>query len=193
MRKRLLQSKTPSQCTDQSRTPSWVLNKLLLLIFLFTTLNTFATIRYVSKTGSSTPPYLSWETASDSIQKCINVSSYGDTIYVGSGVYIEAISMINGLSIIGSGWDSCIIDTRTIAPSSGGFYAIKMQDDCLFEGFHIMVKNNNSGMGIWVRDNVIDTLRTKSEIKNNKFSLAFDAVFGSSDLLIITDNLYRKL
>jgi hypothetical protein len=170
----------------------WVLNKLLLLIFLFTTLNTFATIRYVSKTGSSTPPYLSWDTAADSIQKCINVSSYGDTIYVGSSVYIEAISMINGLSIIGSGWDSCIIDTRTIAPSSGGFYAVRMQDNCLIEGFHIMVKSSKYGTGIGLNDNLTDTVMTKTEIKNNKFSHANTAIFGDSDLLIIRDNFIEN-
>ena len=40
-------------------------------------------VRFVSKTGSSTPPYTSWATAADSIQKCINFSQSGDTIYVG--------------------------------------------------------------------------------------------------------------
>ncbi|MEJ2103830.1 MAG: hypothetical protein P8X47_04545, partial [Ignavibacteriaceae bacterium] len=41
-----------------------------------------ATVRFVSKTGNSTPPYLTWETAADSIQKCINIYVFGDTIYV---------------------------------------------------------------------------------------------------------------
>ncbi|MBK7497929.1 MAG: hypothetical protein IPI19_02200 [Ignavibacteriales bacterium] len=40
------------------------------------------TIRYVSKTGTSTPPYTSWQTAADSIQKCINICVDGDTVYV---------------------------------------------------------------------------------------------------------------
>ncbi|MBI5662327.1 MAG: hypothetical protein HZC46_09290, partial [Ignavibacterium album] len=61
---------------------------LELLIFNYSLLNeTPATIRYVSKTGSSTPPYTSWATAADSIQKCINICEYGDTIYVANGVY----------------------------------------------------------------------------------------------------------
>ena len=68
-----------------------------------------ATIRFVSKTGSSTPPYITWETAADSIQKCINICVFGDTIYVANGVYEEQVVMIPGLSLIGSGIDSCEI------------------------------------------------------------------------------------
>ena len=74
-----------------------------------------ATVRYVSKTGSSTPPYTSWETASDSIQKCIDVCVDGDTIYVANGVYKEQVVMILGLSLIGAGMDSCAIETRDLA------------------------------------------------------------------------------
>ena len=63
----------------------------LLLLSLYivncTLYITHATKRFVSKTGSSTPPYTSWETAADSIQKCINISQFGDTIYVANGIY----------------------------------------------------------------------------------------------------------
>jgi hypothetical protein len=55
---------------------------VLILFFLLIaySLPLNATIRFVSKTGSSTPPYLTWETAADSIQECINVCVFGDTI-----------------------------------------------------------------------------------------------------------------
>ncbi|MCA2004830.1 MAG: hypothetical protein LDL01_03450, partial [Ignavibacterium sp.] len=43
---------------------------LQFLIFHYSLLiETSATVRYVSKTGNSTPPYTSWATAADSIQK----------------------------------------------------------------------------------------------------------------------------
>ena len=62
---------------------------------------TYATVRFVSKSGSSTPPYTSWETASDSIQKCINLCVNGDTIYVANGVYKENLVINTTLSLIG--------------------------------------------------------------------------------------------
>jgi len=77
-----------------------------LIFFLLSFAEGNATIRYVSKTGSSTPPYLTWETAADSIQKCINISAFGDTIYVANGIYQEQAVMIDGLSLIGAGTDS---------------------------------------------------------------------------------------
>ena len=82
---------------------------LLFLTIVFLTVQSLplnATIRYVSKTGNNTPPYLTWETAADSIQKCINISVFGDTIYVANGVYEEQVVMIPGLSLIGAGTDN---------------------------------------------------------------------------------------
>ncbi|MCW9097369.1 MAG: hypothetical protein OQJ93_08265, partial [Ignavibacteriaceae bacterium] len=48
---------------------------LLLILLLLTaySLPLKATLRFVSKTGLSIPPYTTWETAADSIQKCINI------------------------------------------------------------------------------------------------------------------------
>ena len=86
-----------------------IYNIVLLIIVLLTaySLPLNATVRFVSKTGNSTPPYLTWETAADSIQKCINICVFGDTIYVANGVYEEQVVMIPGLSLIGAGTDSC--------------------------------------------------------------------------------------
>ena len=85
-------------------------------LFLFLTLtilhqtSSIATIRYVSKTGTSQPPYTSWETAADSIQKCINICVDGDTIYVANGVYKENLLINTAISLIGSSMDSTVID-----------------------------------------------------------------------------------
>ncbi|NNL20943.1 MAG: hypothetical protein HKO83_06440, partial [Ignavibacteriaceae bacterium] len=83
---------------------------LLLTLSILIILSTFstATVRYVSKTGNSTPPYTSWATAADSIMECINICVFGDTIYVANGVYKELVDMIPGLKLIGAGMDSCI-------------------------------------------------------------------------------------
>jgi len=102
--------------------------------------SSIAEIRYVSHTGSNTPPYTSWETAADSIQKCINISSFGDTIYVANGVYEEQVTMIQGLTLIGAGIDSCIVDTRAFA--TGDFYSIQVSDSCFIKGFCILVSND---------------------------------------------------
>jgi hypothetical protein len=105
-----------------------------------------ATIRYVSHEGSSTPPYTTWETAADSIMSAINISVSGDTIYVANGVYEEQIIMIPGLSLIGAGMDSTIIDTRQLVQPTD-FFVVVIKDACIFMNFRIITSNNNLGTG----------------------------------------------
>ncbi|QQS37326.1 MAG: hypothetical protein IPM56_05050 [Ignavibacteriales bacterium] len=103
--------------------------KIFLLLFLSlyivncTLYITHATTRYVSKTGSSTPPYTSWETAADSIQKAIDVSWIDDTIIVAKGVYYESLYINRTIHLIGSSMDSTIIDaTNNTEPNIIYFY-----------------------------------------------------------------------
>ncbi len=125
--------------------------KKLTLIITLSILNcTLLTgeIRYVSHTGTSTPPYLTWETAADSIMSAVNVSSFGDTIYVANGVYEEQVVMIPGLSLIGAGMDSCIIDTRALV-NSVSFASVSFADSCQLRGFEIKVYyTSDKGRGI---------------------------------------------
>jgi hypothetical protein len=113
----------------------YAMNKLVLFFFLSFSICNFslAEVRYVSHSGSNTPPYLTWETAADSIMSAINISSFGDTIYVANGVYEEQVVMIPGLSLIGAGMDSCIIDAGNILSN-----AIINDDTCLIEGFQVI-------------------------------------------------------
>ncbi len=69
-------------------------------------------VRYVSKTGGTpAPPYTTWATACDSIQKCIDFCNSGDTIYIDRGIYKETISAeYKDLTLIGIDTDECIID-----------------------------------------------------------------------------------
>lgn len=138
--------------------------KVLLTIILLTaySLPLNATIRYVSKTGLSIPPYITWETAADSIQECINVSVFGDTIYVANGVYEEQVVMIPGLSLVGAGTDSCIVDSRSFPLTNNR--TITMLNACLVKGFYIRTSNNlDYGQGIRAEGQT-------GLIRENKFS-----------------------
>ena len=142
------------------------MKKLILFLTLSLVIShwSFAEVRYVSHSGTNTPPYLTWETAADSIMSAINISPFGDTIYVANGVYEEQVVMIPGLSLIGAGMDSCVIDTRALV-NSNGFISVDVADSCLFQGFNVFVYyNTNKGYGIAVRGNDLVTLNkiTKS-------------------------------
>ena len=69
-----------------------------------------ADYHYASHEGSDEYPYTSWETAADSIQKAIDASSPGDTVYVGAGTFVETLEMKDTLALIGLGRDSTIVD-----------------------------------------------------------------------------------
>ena len=146
------------------------INLLFLLSFLiFHSSFLIATVRYVSKTGLSIPPYITWETAADSIQKCINISVFGDTIYVANGVYEEQVVMIAGLSLIGAGTDSCIVDSRNFPPQ--GLHTIEIADSCLIKGFYIRTSNNfDYGYGIY-------TIGQNGLVTENNFSNANTGIY----------------
>jgi hypothetical protein len=170
--------------------------KTLLIILSFLIFNSqflIATIRYVSKTGLSIPPYTSWETAADSIQECINVCVFGDTIYVANGVYEEQVTMIHGLTLKGGGMDSCYIDTRNIA-NPPSYYAVIMKDDCSIEGFHIIVLNNQGGtFGINCRPGGGDSLYFQGKIFNNKISKAGGGITSNNAFLTIRNNIFKDI
>ena len=91
----------------------------------------------MSKTGSNTSPFISWITASNTIQGCINVSNYGDTIYVGSGVFEEFVFMERGLNIIGSGIDSTIIDISSL----GDGFVVRMKTKCTLSNLYCIARS----------------------------------------------------
>jgi hypothetical protein len=127
---------------------SYKINLSLYYLLLFVLLSAYnlqlnATIRYVSHTGSSTPPYTTWATAADSIQKCINISLFGDTIYVANGVYEEQVVMIPGISLIGAGADSCIIDVSNFPNPQ----AVGVSISCLLKNFKIIVQETPQTLG----------------------------------------------
>lgn len=164
---------------------------LLFLIFNFSfCIVATATVRYVSKTGSSTPPYTSWATASDSIQKCINICQSSDTVYVANGVYKEQVVMIPGLSLIGGGMDSCVIDTRELV-NSQQYSSIIMGDNCVLTGFFICVYDNSTwGWGVSMNDSNRTGHVYLNRIKNGRYGVIINNLDTSNQSNI---TVYKNL
>ncbi|MBK7378273.1 MAG: right-handed parallel beta-helix repeat-containing protein [Ignavibacteriales bacterium] len=142
---------------------------LLLSFLILNSSLLISTVRYVSPTGSSTPPYTSWETAADSIMECINICVFGDTVYVANGVYEEQVVMIPGLSLIGAGMDSCIVDTKILATNTS-FRSIVAADNCVLEGFKIIVANNTE-LGGGIGGTAFNTIIKNNRITSGKYGI----------------------
>ena len=142
------------------------LKHFLILLFLFSlciehlTFNiTYATVRFVSKSGTSTPPYTSWQTASDSIQKCINICSFGDTVYVGAGTYIEKVIVDRSITLIGISMDSVIIDGRNANPLG----VVEFSSNAKIENFTVFGNGTSAPVGI-------RTFNANIEVRNCKIN-----------------------
>uniref|UniRef100_A0A7V2ZMN7 Fibronectin type-III domain-containing protein n=1 Tax=Ignavibacterium album TaxID=591197 RepID=A0A7V2ZMN7_9BACT len=137
---------------------------LQLLIFNFSLLiETPATIRYVSKTGNSTPPYTSWATAADSIQKCINICEDGDAIYVANGVYREYLRINRIITLIGSSMDSTVIDGTGLSDTT---VFIDQQTSFVLSNFTVLGKGLNIGDAIFLYSNLSSPYNQPFEISN---------------------------
>ncbi|GAB1443014.1 hypothetical protein MASR2M39_18510 [Ignavibacteriales bacterium] len=91
-------------------------------LFLLLSLPGYSTIRYV-KAGNASPavPYISWATASDSVQKVVDICENGDTIIIGTGIYRELVRSERNditLTFIGTDVDSCIFDLSGYPPET---------------------------------------------------------------------------
>ncbi len=113
--------------------------KIILLFIFFITSMAFSEIRYVSKTGSHISPFTSWETASNFIQEAVDSSSFGDTIYVGSGVFQEFITLKQGLYLIGNGIDSTIVNISNL--NQGG-HAIFLRNQCFLANIQFIASKD---------------------------------------------------
>ncbi|MCC6254730.1 MAG: hypothetical protein IT276_07445, partial [Ignavibacteriaceae bacterium] len=114
---------------------------------------------------TSTPPYTTWETAADSIQKCINICSFGDTVYVANGVYKENLVINTQIFLSGLSMDSTIIDGRGM-----GQFTIWLNEVATIENFNIYGKGLNT-----IQTAAITALKY-FELKYCKISEAADGV-----------------
>ncbi len=166
---------TISQRIGHSGMPSPVKSPILsiFLVLLFSTTG-YSTIRYV-KAGNPTPvyPYTSWATASDSIQKVVDMCESGDTILIGTGIYREqVVSEHQGrdLAIIGVDVDSCIVDLRGF-PQFDEKFAFRITDNFILENMMIKtISTSTAHSGVWLTGLGGPT---DIKIRFNKFSGGF--------------------
>ena len=125
---------------------------LCLSVFILSTQYSLSTIRYVSKTGTSTPPYTSWQTAADSIQKCINICVAGDTIYVANGIYKENLVINTQIFLSGLSTDSTIIDGTGLAVITVEYLSGEGGE---IKNFKIIGKGFNQGAAILTRRSIL--------------------------------------
>ena len=159
--------------------------KILSVIIILFSIRSFSDARYVSKTGKSQFPYTSWETAADSIQKCLNICDNGDTVYVGNGVYKENLLVNKSISLIGSSMDSTIVDGRGMGDNTIEFDVTgNIEDICVYgKGFDIPYTS-----AIWIQNN-----NTEIKFCRSSNAAAGIATFNSSSHIhdvIITNSIY---
>jgi hypothetical protein len=128
---------------------------IITILIIVLSYKCYPDVRFVSKTGSSIPPYLTWETASDSIQKCINSCNSGDTVYVGNGIYKETILINTSITLKGLSQDSTIIDGRGLNGILTSYLTIDVQADCSIENFHVLGTNIDALHLLEAYDNLI--------------------------------------
>jgi len=138
-----------------------------------------AEVRYVSKTGSSTAPYTTWETACDSLQKCFDYCNNSDTVYVDRGIYRETIRFSHKiLTIIGVDTDECIIDgTGLIGTLYGPVLILQNFGKIKLYNFTLKRKksnNDNYSYEYWNLDGDVD-------IKNCIFDTTSRALIPTGD------------
>ncbi len=178
--------------------------RCFILLFIFITTIIFGEIRYVSKTGSNTPPYTSWETAADSIQSAIDISLPGDTIYIGPGTYRQQAVAEEPLSIIGSGIDESIID---LSDTSIQVFLFTITDNSLLQNITFLANDESSCLWVLNADSItivsdnkfvgfsgISTSSSNTIIKNNFFSTRASCIdpngsFSITNHALITDNI----
>lgn len=143
-------------------------NKVLIfsLFFIFN-INSFilnAANRYVSVNGDGNG--LSWSSPKGLIQSAIQDCVAGDTVFVSSGTYSEAIAIKDGVHIMGgyhpvSGLRDIEVYTTILDGQGLGRYLIvKYDSPCVYpttiEGFTISnAEHSNEGGGAYIRGNVI--------------------------------------
>ena len=114
----------------------------------------------------------------------INISVYGDTIYVANGVYKEQIIMIPGLTLIGSGADSTIIDTRTFAHPIG-FAAVRIKNSSVFKDFQVIVANSRTGTAI-------NSDTANAIIESNKLKNALWGILSRLSNSLVINNTFQN-
>ncbi|MBO7545551.1 MAG: fibronectin type III domain-containing protein [Paludibacteraceae bacterium] len=138
---------------------------LILLMICAASLSALATNRYVATNGDDANDGLSWATAKLTITAAISASSAGDNVMIAAGTYPEAISIKDGVNVLG-GYNAATgardIDAfQTILDGTdlGKFIIVKYDNDCsnptLIEGLVLQNADHSAeGGGAFIRGNM---------------------------------------
>ncbi|HXF48393.1 MAG TPA: FlgD immunoglobulin-like domain containing protein [Verrucomicrobiae bacterium] len=111
------------------------------IIFFLTFEQLSATTHYVSRSGSNTPPYDTWEKATDSLGLAFKIANTYDTVQVAAGTFYSDSNEIifkPGMVLIGAGRDSTHIIRSPVMSAAYFFY---------FANFCQVKKVRMNGMG----------------------------------------------
>lgn len=120
--------------------------KIILILISFS-FCLFGQTHYVSKTGSSSPPYFSWETAANTIQAALDVSNFGDTVMIANGTYHENPRIYKTIYMIGLSRDSVIVNGFGLTDST-----IFISENSTLKNFTVIGRgvNYDNGVGLYV-------------------------------------------
>ncbi|GJQ61084.1 MAG: hypothetical protein SCALA702_01370 [Melioribacteraceae bacterium] len=155
---------------------------LILLLFLFS-VSYSQTARFVSKSGTSIAPYLSWEAACDSIRPVIEIADDGDTIYIGAGEYIDTLDIYKNLTIIGNGIDETMIHSDRKRNETINLYA-DLSISNLSIASNEDFPSNNLSKGITLFTN--NALR----INNCLFKIISDGILKKNGKIIVENSFF---
>ncbi|MDR3666895.1 MAG: NosD domain-containing protein [Ignavibacteriaceae bacterium] len=140
---------------------------IIIILIIVLSSNCYPDVHFVSKTGTSQFPYTSWVTASDSIQKCINVCNSGDTVYIANGTYKETLVIAIPISLFGSSMDSTVVDGTGLAKTT-----VNITADIHIENINFI------GRGVEPLTNVLFSTKNLAyiRIRNCRVSNALEAI-----------------
>src|SRR5690606_26200150 len=154
---------------------------LTFLIFSFVLTYNFAEIRYVSKTGTSTPPYLNGETASDSIQKAINICNNGDTVIVANGVHKEFLIIDSTITLLGMSMNSTVIDGTAL------FFRTIKSNNNLNIGNLTIIGSSIEG-DTYCISNIFNNTNAKDlRLKNSAIAISIGESSGTIENVLVTN------
>ncbi|GAB1442572.1 hypothetical protein MASR2M39_14080 [Ignavibacteriales bacterium] len=165
------------------------------ILILLLNVSGYCSIRYV-KAGNPTPvaPYTTWATASDSIQKVLDICLSGDTIMIGSGVYTECVRSERRniiLTFIGTDVDSCIFDLSSYPPEGQEYMSIYVRHSIQVENLKFTTTIQiNDHYGIFI-GNGIDTKTII--IKHCDFSNLNDCIVAFTISGEISNNYFFRI
>lgn len=127
--------------------------RFIFIIFFCSTMIYSQVTRYVDKTGNNTFPFTSWETASTSIQKVIDICEPWDTVLIGKGVFEENLNINSPLIVLGVDSDSTIIRQPNLNPEP--YFVVTSTDSLILQNLSIVGLSGNDNGAATIYDSYL--------------------------------------